>query len=122
MPESIRMTRREGDQAIRRAFERGFIELDGPASHLEFRYRVWCEARHQPFVSLLRQGSAAVVELDLARGPCQLTEEALLELDNSLPFPFLERSQTRCRLEVPEPRAVQAAILLFETAWRLAQE
>lgn len=116
------MTRREGDQAIRRAFEKGFLELDEPSTHLEFRYRVWCEARQQPFVSLLRQDSHSVVELDLTRGPCQLTEAALLELSRILPYPFMECTQTRCKVKVPSEQAVSAAVTLFETAWRLSQE
>lgn len=114
--------RKEGDQAIRRAFERGFLELELPASHLEFRYRVWCEARRQPFVSLLPLGDKSVVEMDLSRGPCQLSEESLAELKAALGCPFQELTRTRCRVEVPSAEGVTVAIRFFETAWRLAQE
>lgn len=116
------MSRAEGNKLIRRAFELGFLEIDQPASHLEFRYRVWCEARRQPFVSVLRKGEVSLIEMDLARGPCQLTEETLEQLSSSLPYPFQELTLTRCLLEAPTAQASSVAVKLFETAWRLAHQ
>ena len=110
------MEKTESNQAIRRAFERGFVVLTEADCHLGFRYRVWCEARHQPYVSLWEDGEYSQIELDLSRGPCQLTDEAFLKLRNGVSGEVLNSTLTNWQVKVPVTEGVRVASLLFETA------
>ena len=110
------MDKAKSDQALRRAFERGFVVLTEAECHLGFRHRVWCEARHQPYVSLYQDGECAQVELDLSRGPCQLTEEACLKLQKSVAGAVISSTLTHWRVQVPVTDGVRVASLFFETA------
>jgi phosphosulfolactate synthase (CoM biosynthesis protein A) len=112
----------DSDRAIRRAFERGFVVLTEPQCHLGFRHRVWCEARHQPYVSLCEDGEHAQVELDLSRGPCQLTEEAWFRLSDTVSGVVTSSTLTHWQVQVPVVDGVRVAALFFETANSCAQK
>lgn len=116
------MEKSESDQAIRRAFERGFVVLTEPECHLGFRHRVWCEARDQPYVSLFEDQEVALVELDLSRGPCQLTEAAAFKLREAVSGLVLASTLTHWKVEVPRAEGVRVAALFFETANSCALE
>ena len=116
------MDRSESDQAIRRAFERGFVVLTKPDCHLGFRHRVWCEARNQPYVSLFEDGERALIELDLARGPCQLTDEACSRLRRAVSGVVTCSTLTRWSVEVPLAEGARLAAFFFETASSCVQD
>lgn len=122
LPPLTEEERAAGDRRLRRAFEVGFLELHGSEPRIEFRYRVWCEARAQPFVALTRTEDFQLVEMDLSRGPCQLDEETTLRLRRQLTGEILEFEQSLVRLRIADvEEARRLAAGLFEVAWETSR-